>query len=83
MPSMTAIFHAFTFAYILSGVISNPHHPGIPLVIVLGLTALIHFGFRVSLFCDRWSEIAVGVVLGGLFGFLWWLLPSIDRRYWD
>lgn len=81
MPSMTAIFHAFTFAYILSGVISNPHHPGIPLVIVLGLTALIHFGFRVSLFCDRWSEIAVGIILGGLFGFLWWLLiNSWDPR---
>lgn len=74
MPSMIAVFHAFTFVYVLSGIMSNPNHPGIPFIISLGITALIHFGYRVILLCDRWSEIAVGVIIGGFLGWVWWFL---------
>ena len=50
--------------------ISNPNKPGIPFLVFLGITALANMGFRTYYFCDKMQDILVGVILGGLIGFL-------------
>lgn len=70
MPSLNAMFHSFTFVYLLCGIISNPNKPGIPFLVFLGITALANMGFRTYYFCDKMQDILVGVILGGLLGFL-------------
>ena len=70
MPSLNAMFHSFTFVYLLCGIISNPNKPGIPFLVFLGITALANMGFRTYYFCDKMQDILVGVILGGLIGFL-------------
>ena len=70
MPSLNAMFHSFTFVYLLCGVMANPNKPAIPLLILLGITALTNMAFRTYYFCDKFEDILVGVILGGLFGFL-------------
>ena len=69
MPSLNAMFHSFTFVYLLCGIMMNPTKPGIPLLVVLGVTALANMGFRTYYFCDKMQDILVGVILGGLMGF--------------
>ena len=69
MPSLNAMFHSFTFVYLLCGIMMNPSKPAIPLLVVLGVTALANMGFRTYYFCDKMQDILVGVILGGLMGF--------------
>ena len=69
MPSLNAMFHSFTFVYLLCGIISNPNKPGIPFLVFLGITALANMGFRTYYFCDKMEDILVGIILGGLIGF--------------
>ena len=76
MPSLNAMFHAFTFSYILMGVATNPNHPGIPFVLLLGITALTNMFYRHHLFCDKWIDIAVGIVLGAGIGVAYWFAIS-------
>jgi len=44
MPSLNALFHAFTITYIAFGVANNPHPSanGITFLIILGITAIIN-----------------------------------------
>ena len=79
MPSLNSMFHSFTFAYILMGVANNPNHPGIPFVLLLGVTALTNMFYRHSLFCDKWMDIGVGIILGAAIGIIWWFLINA----WD
>ena len=61
MPSLNAMFHAFTFVYLLCGILYNPNKPGIPLIIVLGITAIANMLFRTYYFCDKIQDILVPV----------------------
>lgn len=82
MPSMNAMFHAFTFAYILMGVATNPNHPGIPFVIILALTGIINMGYRKMLFCDKFMDIGVGIVVGAAIGVgYFYLINSWNPTY--
>ncbi len=69
MPSLNAMFHSFTFVYLLCGIMMNPTKPAIPLLVILGITALANMGFRTYYFCDKMQDILVGTILGGLIGF--------------
>ena len=69
MPSLNAMFHSFTFVYLLCGILSNPNKPGIPFLITLGITAIANMIFRTYYYCDKMQDILVGVILGGLVGF--------------
>ena len=69
MPSLNAMFHSFTFVYLLCGIMMNPNKPAIPFLVMLGITALANMGFRTYYFCDKMMDILVGTVLGGLLGF--------------
>ena len=74
MPSMNAMFHAFTFAYILMGISDNPNHPGIPFIIILGITAILNMFYRQRLYCDKMVDIVVGIVLGAIIGLVWYFI---------
>ena len=76
MPSTNAMFHAFTFAYICVSVAQNPNPVGVPFLLLIGITALTNMFYRVSLYCDKIMDIAVGIVLGGAFGVGWWFLVN-------
>ena len=73
MPSLNALFHAFTITYIAFGVANNPHPSsnGIAFLIILGITAIVNWLFRWRLYCDNPLDIFVGAALGVLFGFAW------------
>ena len=73
MPSLNALFHAFTITYIAFGVANNPHPSsnGIAFLIMLGITAIVNWLFRWRLYCDNPLDIFVGAALGVLFGFAW------------
>lgn len=74
MPSLNAVFHFYTILYILLGVAENPNKPigGIITSIVLIVNALINLAFRKMLHCDKWMDIGLGVILGGLIGTCWY-----------
>ena len=72
MPSLNAMFHAFTLAYLIMGVSTNPYPAGVPFVIIVGITALCNMFYRTMLYCDKFIDIIVGVVLGACFGVGWW-----------
>jgi len=74
MPSLNAMFHAFTFAYILLGISTNPNRPGIPFLLLLGITGIVNMGYRNMLFCDKWMDIGVGIILGAGVGVAWFFL---------
>ena len=73
MPSLNALFHAFTITYIAMGVGSNPkpNAGGITFLTILGILALINWAFRVRLYCDKLLDIFVGAVLGTACGVGW------------
>ena len=73
MPSLNAIFHAFTITYIGMGVGHNPHPSpeGITFVVILGILALINWAFRVRLYCDKGLDILVGATFGIALGIAW------------
>lgn len=74
MPSLNAIFHFYTLIYIVLGVAENPNRPigGIIVSIVLLINGLINLAFRKMLHCDKWLDIGLGAILGGLCGFGWY-----------
>jgi hypothetical protein len=84
MPSLNAIFHSFTIAYIAMGVGSNPkpNPGGITFLIVLGILALINWAFRVRLYCDKMLDIFVGAALGSACGIGWFFaIHGIDPTW--
>jgi len=83
-PSLNAVFHAFTITYIAYGVGSNPNpNPGgILLVIVLGISALINWAFRLQLYCDKLKDIFAGIVVGVGSGVAWYHLINLMNPTW-
>lgn len=82
IPSMNAMFHSFTFSYILMGIANNPNHPGIPFIITLGVTAFFNLLYRQKLFCDKIIDIVMGLVLGSTIGLIWYyLILSLNPSY--
>tara|TARA_B100000925_G_scaffold266615_1_gene226550 strand:- start:311 stop:1006 length:696 start_codon:yes stop_codon:yes gene_type:complete len=73
MPSLNAIFHGFTLAYIAMGVGNNPkpNGGGIVFLIVLAILALINWAFRIRLYCDKMLDVFVGATLGIACGVGW------------
>ena len=84
MPSLNAIFHSFTIAYIAMGVGENPIAPpgGITLVIVLGILAMINWFYRVILYCDRMLDVFVGLALGAGLGVGWFYAIKAMNPTW-
>ena len=74
MPSLNAMFHAFTLLYIIMGTSTNPNTPGIPLIIVLAITAITNMVLRVRLFCDRMTDVGIGLILGSALGVAWYFI---------
>ena len=66
MPSLDAMFHAFTLAYIGASVSQNPNHPtnGIVFLIFLALVSATNLLFRHNNSCDNWLDIGLGLILG-------------------
>ena len=73
LPSLNAIFHAFTISYIAMGVGSNskPSNEGIIFLIVLGILALMNGFYRKIYDCDGYMDLFVGAVLGTGLGVAW------------
>ena len=84
MPSLNAIFHSFTIAYILTAVANNPNHPpgGIVFLIVLGIVAITNWLYRVNLYCDYWIDIGLGIVIGALCGVGWFYAINLVNPTW-
>jgi hypothetical protein len=84
MPSLNAVFHSFTIAYILLAVANNPNHPpsGIVFLIVLGIVAIINWLYRINLYCDYWIDIAAGVLVGGGAGVGWYYAINAVNPTW-
>ena len=73
-PSTHAIFHSFTFFYILSSVITNSaYNEGIPFLVFLGVMSLLDFTLRYYYNCDGITDIIVGILVG-LLGIGWYFL---------
>ena len=70
MPSLDAMFHAYTLAYIGASVSQNPNHPtnGIAFLIFLGLVSATNLLFRKNNHCDSWLDIGLGLILGTACG---------------
>ena len=84
MPSLNAIFHSFTIAYIAMGVGENPIAPsgGITLIIVLGILAMINWFYRVTLYCDRMLDVLVGATIGAGIGVAWYYAIKAMNPTW-
>jgi hypothetical protein len=84
MPSLVAVFHAFTLTYLILGLSSNPNpNPGgILFVIILLTVAAINLFFRVNLACDIPLDIFAGGIIGIGFGFAWFYLALVTNPTW-
>ena len=84
MPSLNALFHSFTIAYIAMGVGSNPkpNPGGITFLVILGILALINWAFRVRLYCDKMLDIFVGAALGAGCGIGWFFAIHALNPTW-
>ena len=73
LPSLNALFHAFTISYIAVGVgsSSKPSNEGIIFLIILGILALINGFYRKLYDCDGYMDLFVGAVLGTGLGVAW------------
>jgi len=83
-PSLNAIFHFFTFFYILLSVGTNPYKPpgGIAFVILLGILMFTNLAYRYILMCDDFKSIAIGMVIGSALGAGWFALIKATRPDW-
>jgi hypothetical protein len=73
-PSTHAVFHAFTFFYILSSVVSNSsYNEGVPFLLFLAVTSILDFILRMYYDCDTITDIIVGIIVG-LFGVGWYFV---------
>ena len=84
IPSLNAIFHAFTISYIAMGVGSNPtpSTEGIIFLIVIGILAIINCIFRVYHLCDNYIDVFVGAVLGTGLGVAWFFAINAVNPTW-
>jgi len=84
MPSLNALFHAFTISYIAMGVGNNPRPPreGILFLIVIGILAIINCIFRVHHLCDKYLDVFVGAVLGTGLGVGWFFAIKAVNPTW-
>jgi len=84
LPSLNAIFHAFTISYIAMGVGSNskPSNEGIIFLIVLGILALMNGFYRKIYDCDDYMDLFVGAVLGTGLGVAWFFAIKAVNPSW-
>jgi len=70
MPSLDAMFHAFTLAYIGASVSQNPNQPtnGIAFLIFLALVSATNLLFRMNHSCDKALDVVLGLILGAACG---------------
>ena len=70
MPSLDAMFHGFTLAYIGASVSQNPNHPinGIMFLIFLGVISATNLLFRINNYCDSWLDVVLGIIIGAACG---------------
>ena len=73
-PSSHSIFHSFTIAYILSGILSNPNDVGWPFIILLIIIASIDLAIRQKNRCNTFTDTIKGGALGTFVGILWFQL---------
>tara|TARA_B100000035_G_scaffold314963_1_gene333205 strand:- start:220 stop:927 length:708 start_codon:yes stop_codon:yes gene_type:complete len=75
MPSLNAIYHAFTISYIAAGIATNPNKASqgsilfLALLLIFGLTNMF---FRVHSYCDSFLDIIMGILLGIGCGVAWY-----------
>lgn len=83
-PSLNAIFHTFTFMYIVLSVGTNPYKPpgGIVFTILLGIIAIANLSYRYILMCDDFKAIAIGSVIGALLGGGWFAVIKASNPQW-
>ena len=83
-PSLNAMFHAFTFMYIVLAVGTNPYKPpgGIVFSILLGIIGIANLSYRYILMCDDFKAIAIGLVFGALLGSAWWAAIKYSHPEW-
>jgi hypothetical protein len=84
IPSLNALFHAFTISYIAMGVGNNstPPKEGIIFLIVIGILAIINCIFRMMHSCDRHIDVFVGAVLGTGLGVAWFFAINAVNPTW-
>ena len=70
MPSLDAMFHAYTLGYIGASLSQNPNHPtnGIMFLIFLAIVSATNLLFRITNYCDNWLDVVIGLVLGAACG---------------
>lgn len=83
-PSLSAIFHGFTIAYIAIAVGTNPYKPigGISFLILLGCNAILNLFYRYSMMCDTIPAAIIGIIVGAALGAGWWALIKSTRPDW-
>jgi hypothetical protein len=73
-PSGHALFHMFTFGYIVLSIITNPNKPGIVFATALLVMAFTNSAYRINRACETAQDVLLGGVLGILLGFVWWFI---------
>jgi hypothetical protein len=73
-PGPHAVFHAFTFIYLLLGNINNPNRPGTPFICFAFIYGLLDLVFRWKSDCSAPIDILWGLVIGGLSAWGLWSL---------
>ena len=67
MPSLNALYHAFTISYMVSGLVNNPNKPSsgnIMFIVILTVFGLTNMFFRLHSYCDSFLDILVGILIG-------------------
>jgi len=73
-PGPHAVFHTFTFVYLLLGNLQNPNHPGTGFIIFQLIYGILDMVFRWKSNCSAPPDIMWGMVVGGLCAYGLWSL---------
>lgn len=83
MPSLNAIYHAFTISYMIAGLMNNPNKPsrgGIAFIALLTVFGLTNMFFRLHSYCDSFLDSLIGILLGALLGCGWYYsMSAVDK----
>ena len=71
-PGPHAVFHSFTFIYLLLGNWTNPNYPGTPFIIFQLIWGILDLVFRWKSNCSAPPDIMWGLVVGGLMAYGLW-----------
>ena len=79
-PDMYSLFYSFTLIYIITSMLNNNDFNLFILSILLFFFLLSSY-FRTNVFyCVQFRDILIGMVIGSLIGFLWFMFISVIEK---